>query len=127
MEHVYDLFVERVAAGRHLSTAQVDEVGRGRVWTGAQAVDNGLVDDLGGFFAAIDAAKAAAGIPATEKVELVFLPRPKGIVERLSSLLGTRLLGAPPLWWTRLRELAAPYRFPPGSILTLMPLEIEIR
>jgi protease-4 len=127
MEHVYDLFLDRVSEGRRLSTEDIDAIGRGRVWTGSQAVENGLVDELGGFFAAIDAAKTAAGIALTEKVALVFLPRPKSVAERLASLLGARVFGDPPPWWSRLRALSVPYRFSPGSILTLMPLEIEVR
>lgn len=127
MEEVYNLFVERVATGRGLTAAQVNEVGRGRVWTGTQAVERGLVDSLGGFFAAIEAAKTEAGIPSSEKVELVFLPEPKSIVERISDLIGSRVFSPPPGWWNRVRALGAHYRFRSGSILTLMPLEIEIR
>lgn len=127
MDAIYDLFLDRVAAGRGLDKAQVNEVGRGRVWTGAQAVEQGLVDELGGFFAAINAAKTAVDIPVTDKVELVFYPRPRGLVERLGELLGTRVLGEPPAWWSTLRRATTSWRFPAGSILTLMPGEISIR
>ncbi|MGH7786628.1 MAG: signal peptide peptidase SppA [Candidatus Binatia bacterium] len=127
MDAIYDLFLDRVAAGRGLDKAQVNEVGRGRVWTGAQAVEQGLVDELGGFFAAINAAKAAVEIPVADKVELVFYPRQRGLVERLGELLGTRLLGEPPAWWSTLRRATSAWRFPAGSVLTLMPGEISIR
>ncbi|HSP97940.1 MAG TPA: signal peptide peptidase SppA, partial [Candidatus Dormibacteraeota bacterium] len=75
MDAVYDLFLDRVASGRALEKTQVNEVGRGRVWTGVQAQGNGLVDELGGFFSAINAAKKAAGIPVDERVALTFYPR----------------------------------------------------
>ena len=77
MDHVYDLFLDRVASGRSLEKAQVNEVGRGRVWTGVQAQENGLVDELGGFLSAINAAKKAAGIPVDERVALSFYPQPQ--------------------------------------------------
>jgi protease-4 len=127
MDYVYDLFVQRVAAGRGLDAAQVNEVGRGRVWTGAQARQNGLVDELGGFFTAINAAKTAAGIPVEERVGLVFYPRHKGLMERLSKALGTRVFGAAPAWWQQVQRATAAWRFPAGSVLTLMPQEVTIR
>lgn len=127
MRHVYDLFVQRVAEGRELAAERVDEIGRGRVWTGEQARERGLVDELGGFFQAIDAAKSAAGIPLTERVKLVFLPRRKMLVERLGELIDARLAGMLPAWTRSLVEIIGAYDFPPGSALTLMPERIEIR
>jgi protease-4 len=127
MHHVYDLFVQRVAEGRKLSAETVDEVGRGRVWTGEQARERGLVDELGGFFQAIDAAKTAAGIPVTERVKLVFLPRRKMLLERLAGLIDARLAAVLPQWGRSLIETIAAYDFPPGSVLTLMPEHIDIR
>jgi protease-4 len=127
MNHIYDLFVRRVASGRSLAPERVNDIGRGRVWTGVQAQQNGLVDELGGFTAAVSAAKSAAGVPESERLDLVFYPRPKGYVERLTDLVGTRLGGVPPAWWRQLRELMPLYDFPDGSLLTLMPERIEIR
>jgi protease-4 len=127
MEHVYDLFVQRVAEGRDLSSEEVDRVGGGRVWTGEQARDRALVDELGGFLAAIEAAKRAAGIPTDEKARLVFYPRRKPLVERLLQLLAMRAGGTVPAWWRDLGDALAAYEFPPGSILTLMPFRIDVR
>jgi protease-4 len=127
MEYVYDQFLNRVAAGRRLDKEQVNAVGRGRVWTGAQAVENGLVDELGGFFDAINAAKTAIGVATEEKVELVFYPRRRTLVERIGHLLGTRLLGDAPSWWRHLRAGSAAWHFPSGGILALMPQEVSIR
>ena len=129
MDYVYDQFLDRVATGRHLDKEQVNAIGRGRVWTGAQASENGLVDELGGFFAAINAAKTAVGIAAEEKVAAGLLPAPPqpDRAPRASSL-GTRLIAAAPLWWQHAAPRHRPrWRFPAGSILALMPQEISIR
>lgn len=71
---MYTDFVERVAEGRKLSTEAVDVVARGRVWTGADAAERGLVDDLGGFRAAVRRAKALAGLDEDTEVRLVGYP-----------------------------------------------------
>ena len=60
----YDMFLERVATGRHMRTSQVDAVGQGRVWLGQQAVERGLVDKMGGMREALDEARALAGLPS---------------------------------------------------------------
>jgi protease-4 len=127
MNHVYQLFVERVSTGRGISPAEVEAVGRGRVWTGEQAKDNGLVDELGGFFAAIDAAKESAGISRDERMKLVFYPKRKPFLARLADLLSFRMVGGPPPFWNRLRASLLAYEFRPGSVLALMPQQIEIR
>ena len=62
MDHIYGGFVARVANGRGLSPDRVNTIAKGRVWTGAQAVSLGLVDGLGGFYQAVDRAKALAGV-----------------------------------------------------------------
>jgi protease IV len=127
MDYVYDQFLDRVATGRKLEKDQVNTIGRGRVWTGAQAVENGLVDELGGFFAAINAAKTAVGVPTDEKVELVFYPRRRNLLQRIGQLLRTRVFGAAPQWWQQVREAATAWQFPSGSILALMPEDVSIR
>jgi len=78
----YDKFLSKVAEGRNLTREDVDKVGRGRVWTGRQAIEIGLVDELGGLDKALDLAKSLAGIPADEDVRLVVWPQK-------TSLLGT--------------------------------------
>jgi protease-4 len=70
----YTDFVQRVADGRDMTTEAVDAVARGRVWTGADAHERGLVDELGGLRTAIDRAKVLAGFDADADVKLVNLP-----------------------------------------------------
>jgi len=71
----YDQFVEGVAQGRKMSFEAVDEIAGGRVWTGKQAAEIGLVDTLGGMDEAIAVIKEKIGIPEGEDVQLVDYPR----------------------------------------------------
>jgi protease-4 len=75
IEWLYDQFLTKVAEGRNMTKEEVDGIGRGRVWTGNQAVKRGLVDELGGLSRAIELAKELAGIPAAEQVQLVVQPK----------------------------------------------------
>ena len=72
---IYDRFLSKVAEGRNLSKEEVDSIGKGRIWTGSQAAERGLVDELGGLSRAIELAKELAGIPAEDGVSLLVLPR----------------------------------------------------
>ena len=83
MQAVYDQFIERTAAARHMTPEKVDEIAQGRVWTGAQAKQVGLVDELGGLYKAVDLAKQRARIPADEEVELVVYPPHRSFYEVL--------------------------------------------
>jgi len=105
----YTDFVQRVAQGRDMTVEAVDTVARGRVWTGADALDRGLVDELGGLRTAIDRAKVLAGFDADADVKLVSLPgsswtdmlRPKpssqpgaaSLPEAVGALLGRSVAG----------------------------------
>ena len=70
----YTDFIERVAHGRKLSVEAVDAVARGRVWTGADALERGLVDELGGLGTAINRAKVLAGHDEDDDVRIVSYP-----------------------------------------------------
>ena len=87
MQNVYDQFIERTAAARHMAPEKVDEVAQGRVWTGEQAKQLGLVDELGGLYTAIDLAKQRARIPADEEVDLVVFPPHRSFYEVLADQL----------------------------------------
>jgi protease-4 len=73
VEQFYDIFLDRVSKGRGMTKEQIDAVGRGRVWTGQQALERGLIDHLGGLREALEAARAAAGLPADAPI--VEMPR----------------------------------------------------
>jgi len=105
---IYDLFVERVSSGRTLGAARVDEIGRGRVWTGAQALEIGLVDELGGLYAAARRAKLAVGLDPDADVSLVPFPRPQPLAEQVAEALQRAAIrAAPALPLPRLGRLAA--------------------
>jgi protease-4 len=71
VEHIYTTFVSRVAAGRKMTTAQVDSIAQGRVWSGSEAIKIGLVDKIGGMDEAI---KEAASLSKTKKYRTVNYP-----------------------------------------------------
>jgi len=75
LDRIYDDFVERVAAARGMAPEAVDAIGRGRVFTGVQGWENGLVDVVGGFDQALVEAKKLADIAADAEVQLVEFPR----------------------------------------------------
>ncbi len=72
VDQFYDTFLDRVSKGRHMTKAAVDAVGRGRVWTGQEAWQRGLVDKMGGLRHALEEARAVAGLP--EDTPIVLLP-----------------------------------------------------
>lgn len=70
LDAIYVDFTQKVASARHLSAERVDELARGRVWTGADAVANGLADETGGLQDALAIARRRAGLPASAPVRL---------------------------------------------------------
>jgi protease-4 len=128
---IYELFVERVAAGRELDLARVNEVARGRVWTGLQAAQVGLVDELGGLRTAIDRGKELAGVDSEEDVQLVLYPAPRTFAERVAEALQGRAqlalrtaLPVPEVLRDLERWLAS---VPPLTPVLLPPFVAEIR
>jgi protease-4 len=88
MQNIYDDFVEKAAESRKTTPEKIDEVAQGRVWTGQQAREHGLVDALGGLDTAIAIAKERAKIPKDEDVELVVFTGRRTLYEALSEQLG---------------------------------------
>lgn len=127
LQAFYDQFVERVAASRHMTPERVDAIAQGRVWTGRQARQNGLVDALGGLDKAVALVKQKARITSPD-VELVVYPPRRSLYEILSSQLGgsdERLRLAALMGTSERRALgmaAAPWTlFRKGEALALMP------
>ena len=83
LNQTYADFAKGVAAGRKMTVEAVDKVGKGRVWTGAQAKNLGLVDELGGLDRAIEIAKQLSGIPKDESVRIVRYPEERSFFEQL--------------------------------------------
>jgi protease IV len=84
----YQGFVAKVAASRKKTPAEIDRLAQGRVWTGAQAHERGLVDHLGGLDVALAAAKKRAGIDDDDDVEVVVYPHPRTVYEAFSDQFG---------------------------------------
>ena len=111
IRHVYDLFIQRVAQGRALEAAAVEQIGAGKVWTGEQALEHGLVDELGGLETALAQVRNLAGLPPqTPLVDMPFprrdvAPPPSGVgwlpyaLDSLARLGGGRALLADPLFF----------------------------
>ncbi len=85
LDRIYDDFTSKVAEGRKLPKEKVLEIAKGRVWTGEDAKALGLVDELGGYATALKLAKAAAKIPAGEKVKVAVFPRERNPFESLAA------------------------------------------
>jgi protease-4 len=83
LDNVYEDFVTKVAEGRGLDIEKVREIAKGRIWSGKDAKDLGLVDELGGLDEAVRAAKYAAEIAEEEKVGIKVFPRKRPVWKRL--------------------------------------------
>jgi protease-4 len=95
VDDFYDTFITEVAASRKLPKERVDQVARGRVWSGTDALDRGLVDHLGGLWDAIAAAKARAHVEGDD-VELTVVQPESGLLGSLvGSVAPTSLLDSP--------------------------------
>lgn len=92
MDRIYDNFIARVATGRKLPVERVQEIAKGRVWTGVQAKQLGLVDELGGFYQAVDKAKALAGLSGD--VRLRRMTPTSSPFEAIQKMLGVQASSA---------------------------------
>ena len=134
----YNDFIPKVAKGRGKDTGYIDSVGQGRVWTGKQAKEKGLVDDFGGLDKAIDVAKQLANIPANKGIERVILPYPTTFLQQLLSGGGENsntqveqqraVLAAMPEDARRaFRYMQLMDRMKNGETMLLMPFDLRIK
>jgi protease-4 len=128
MQATYDTFVEKAAQGRNTTPERIDAIAQGRVWTGRQAKEIGLVDELGGLDRAISIAKQRAKIPQESGVEIVTYPGRRSFYDVLRNPFGPSDFGATlgALLGFRdprmLAALAAPLQvFRRGEPLAIMP------
>jgi protease-4 len=85
VKNIYTTFITHVGEGRNMSTEAVDEIGQGRIWTGYDAKDIGLIDTYGGIEKAIE---IAAYLAKVEDYRIISLPKKKNPFEELSLKLG---------------------------------------
>jgi protease IV len=134
----YNDFVPKVAKGRKKDPQFIDSVGQGRVWTGGQAKDRGLVDEFGGLDRAIDVAKELAKIPANKGVERVIFPYPTTFLQQLMSGGGEnsntqieqqRMVYAslPEDARRALRYMALMDRMKNGDTMLVMPFDLRVK
>ena len=126
VEQFYSTFIGHVAKGRNMTTEQVDAIGQGRVWSGSDALDIGLIDEFGGLDNAIEEAKELADL---KDYRLIELPKQKEPIEQIMD----ELMGK-----TRIKllqnELGSNYKYYQfykeienmNGIQTRLPFEIEI-
>ena len=88
IDRAYTQFIGLVAEGREMTPEQVRTVAQGRVWTGQQALERGLVDHLGGFSVAVARARALAGIEENARVQLRYYPAVESPFQAFSSIFG---------------------------------------
>lgn len=91
---IYRLFLERVAEGRSLEMAEVDAVAQGRVWTGEQAFERGLVDRIGGLHEAVRELNRLRDVDEEADAYLVAFPQPKPLAQQIAELLNARIARA---------------------------------
>ncbi len=150
IELFYKSFVERVAGARKRNYDYVEPLAQGRVWTGAQAKQNGLVDEIGGIDRAIEMVKQRAKIAAAEKITLVPYPPRRSLFQvlmdreqlaelesyifesRLDSRIESKLNGltGDPAVRSLIHSLvrgARTYDGTPGGLLSLMPYSVIVR
>jgi protease-4 len=134
----YQDFVPKVAKGRKKDAQYIDSVAQGRVWTGAQAKDRGLVDEFGGLDRAVEVAKQLAKIPADKGIERVILPYPTTFLQQLLSGGGENsntqteqqraMYAALPEDARRaLRLMAMMERMQNGDTMLMMPFDLRIK
>ena len=89
VEKIYDRFTAIVAEGRNMTVENVDAIAQGRVWTGAEALEIGLVDQIGTIEDAIEyAALSIEGITSVNDVQVVAYPKPKTVLETILESFG---------------------------------------
>jgi protease IV len=121
----YQDFIKRAAEGRKKSVEQIDAIAQGRVWTGSEALDRGLVDRLGGLDVALGVAKERAHIGRDQEVNLVVLPERKGLIETILERQDEGVGAGLPrdlrvlLRWAR--------SFGQAQVLARLPFDLQVR
>ncbi|MCY7348901.1 MAG: signal peptide peptidase SppA, partial [Pyrinomonadaceae bacterium] len=133
-------FVPKVAKGRSKSDEEVNSIAQGRVWTGTQAKQNGLIDEFGGLEKAIEIAKGLANIPADKEVRRVAFPEPRPFLESIFGGSEETYADAKKMETQKalveslpedvrktLRYAAIFDRMKKGEAMLMMPFEMEIK
>lgn len=137
----YDDFIPKVARGRNRDAEYIDSIAQGRVWTGAQAKERGLVDEFGGLDRAVEVAKDLAKIPDGKGVRRVIFPAPRTFIQQFlggdndedqASIKARQqqqaILSALPEDMRRAFRYAAIFeRMKRGEVMAMLPYDFEIK
>lgn len=139
----YDDFLPKVARGRNRDVEYIHSIAQGRVWSGAQAKERGLIDEFGGLDRAVEVAKQLANIPADKGVRRVIFPAPRTFLEQIlggsddeSTSLADRQIkrqqqaafeALPEDIRRTLRYAAIFDRMKRGEVMALMPFDLQIK
>jgi protease-4 len=123
IDAIYDDFVDKVARGRHRPVAEIENVARGRVWTGSDALGIGLVDELGGLRDALRIARARAGLPADAPVSHAVHVSPLGRLARVKNTEDPRAAVSATL--PGLSDLTAALGLPGAAALRMPPITLR--
>ena len=130
VEDIYTRFVNIVAEGRSLETTQVDDLGQGRVWVGTDALERGLVDEIGGLREAVDYAASLAGFVNKSDYRVVGFPEPLSKSDQFMEMLFGRKEDPSILAGTPFEALGKTLRGlrenEPTQVYARLPYEIEI-
>ncbi len=138
--HIYFTnFIPKVSKGRNMTDEQANTLGQGRVWTGTQAKENGLIDEFGGIEKAIDIAKQLANLPADKDVRRVVFPAPRPFFETIfgsdeDATVSTEFKTKKALADSLPAEARRAFRFAEmidkmqrGEAMLLLPFELQIK
>ncbi len=134
----FDNFVPKVAKGRNKDAEYINSIAQGRVWTGTQAKQNGLIDEFGGLEKAIEVAKQLADLPADKDVRRVIFPEPRPFLETFfgnetsaearEEQTRAAIIEALPADVRRSFRYAALFdRMQKGEAMLMMPFELDIK
>ena len=126
VRRAYRRFVAKVAAARGRGVGEIESVAQGRVWSGAQALKLGLVDEIGGLSEAIAAARRLAKIPADEEINTIVFPKPRGFLEWIAEGLDVRRRLELPEPLQLAQRAGSLLRLGRGEPLALMPWVPEL-
>jgi protease-4 len=142
MNDVYGQFTAKAAAGRKMEVDKLQSLAQGKLWSGRQAKENGLVDEVGTLRDALKAAKLAAGLKEDDKAEVLTLPKPRSIFDELldpegaDARIGSRLVGEEalravdglsPAAGVQLREAALWQELFRERAVLMMPYRVQIK
>jgi len=138
VQNFYQTFITKVARGRSRDVEYINSIAQGRVWTGAQARERGLVDEIGGFEKSIQVAKSLANIPADKEVRRVVFPAPKTFLEsflgndttdeaRAATARQTMIDAMPKEAQRSLRYVSVFDKLKRGEAVAMMPFDLEIK